>query len=76
MSGGGPLKVISDFFGADEAITNYDIARKEWVATLIVSGKDRKNALDRRNSVVDSIVDRYNLDVCDAIPRNSMGGPR
>ena len=75
MSGGGPLKVISDFFGADEAITNYDIARKEWVATLIVSGKDRKNALDRRNSVVDSIVDRYNLDVCDAIPRNSRGAP-
>jgi len=76
MSEGGPLKVISDFFGADEAITNYDISRKEWVATLIVSGKDRKNALDRRDSVVDSIVDRYNLDVCDAIPRNSMGDPR
>ena len=37
MSGADALRVYPDFFGADEAITNYASDRNSWVATLIVT---------------------------------------
>ena len=30
-----PLKLVTDFFGADEALTIYSPNAKEWVATLL-----------------------------------------
>jgi pyrrolysine biosynthesis protein PylC len=47
MSQSGPLHLRPDFFGADEAITNYDPARNSWVATLIITAPDRSAALAR-----------------------------
>ncbi len=55
MTGAGPLRIRRDFFGADEAITNYEPGRDEWVATLIVSGVSRHDAWDRRCQVIEEI---------------------
>lgn len=35
-----PLQLISDFWGADQAITNYHYGRSQWVATLIFKGEN------------------------------------
>lgn len=55
MGGKGALCRVPDFFGADEAITNYDSRRSEWVATLIVSGRDLPSARDKRDRVIGEI---------------------
>jgi pyrrolysine biosynthesis protein PylC len=61
MSATDALRVQKDFFGADEAITNYASGRKAWVATLIVCGKNRKVAWGKRNRVVAKIRERFEL---------------
>lgn len=61
MSNSGVLHVCQDFFGADEAITNYAPGREEWVATLIISGKDRKHAWKKRDQVIKEIQKKYHL---------------
>lgn len=48
----GPLQQITNFFGADEALTNYRPGRKSWMATLIVTGADMDEALARRNDTL------------------------
>jgi pyrrolysine biosynthesis protein PylC len=69
MSGIGPLCVYQDFFGADEAITDYVPGRNVWVATVIVSGSDRQDAWARREQVVSEIRSRLGLDVyVDPVP--------
>ena len=62
MAQGGPLHVRRNFFGADEAITNYRPGSEEWVAMLIVSGADRQDAWARRCRVVAEIRERFGLD--------------
>ncbi|MGE5343385.1 MAG: 3-methylornithine--L-lysine ligase PylC [Candidatus Omnitrophota bacterium] len=55
MAESGPLRLHRPFFGADEAITNYEPRAEYWVATLIVSGTDRLDAWEKRNRVRDNI---------------------
>jgi len=59
MTRSGPLDLRPDFFGADEAITNYNPARKTWVATLIISGPDRSSALARSDGILKEIAGRF-----------------
>jgi pyrrolysine biosynthesis protein PylC len=61
MSGTDALHLYPDFFGADEAITNYSPGRDDWVATLIVAEKDIETAWDRRNSVIADIKKEFKL---------------
>jgi pyrrolysine biosynthesis protein PylC len=61
MTGTGPLQIRQDFFGADEAITNYAHSRGEWMATLIISGTDRGDAWAKRCHVIEEIRDRFGL---------------
>jgi pyrrolysine biosynthesis protein PylC len=61
MAGGGILHLLQDFFGADEAITNFDFKKDQWVATLIVSGTDRRSALAKRDRVIEEIAKRYSI---------------
>ena len=61
MSQAGSLHRVQDFFGADEAITNYREGRDQWVATLIVIGKDRQAAIHKRNQVLDTIKRDFKL---------------
>ncbi len=50
MSGADPLHVHPDFFGADEAITNYAAGRDRWEATMIYTGPDIQEARARREA--------------------------
>jgi pyrrolysine biosynthesis protein PylC len=61
MVGGSPLRIRQDFFGADEALTDFEPGKKEWVATVIVCGDDRKSAWDRREGVIARVMDECNL---------------
>jgi len=61
MSGSDALHVCQDFFGADEAITNYTHGREEWVATLIYTGKDRKEAWSKRDQTIKEIQGKFNI---------------
>jgi pyrrolysine biosynthesis protein PylC len=55
MSGADALHIVSNFFGADEAITNYARGRQDWVATLIVVEENIEAAREKRNSVIADI---------------------
>jgi len=55
MANAGPLQLCENFFGADEAITNYEPHRPEWVATLIVTAESRKKAWKKRCGVIEQI---------------------
>ncbi|MEN3003630.1 3-methylornithine--L-lysine ligase PylC [Dehalobacterium formicoaceticum] len=56
MSAVGSLKLIPDFFGGSEGITNYSPGKKEWVATLINRGKTREEAWQKRCLVIERIM--------------------
>ncbi len=72
MSGVAPLRIQTDFFGADEAITNYIPDGDEWVATLIVCGKDRNGAAEKRNRVIAEIKRHLNIEIYrDSSPREN-----
>ena len=49
------LQVQKNFFGADEAITNYAQDKKTWVATLIVSDAHAEAAWEKRGQVLEMI---------------------
>ena len=69
MTGAGPLHLLQDFFGADEAITNFKSDKDQWIATLIISGIDRRSALTKKDRVVERILKRYSIKkVYDSIP--------
>jgi pyrrolysine biosynthesis protein PylC len=69
MSGADPLHVQPDFFGADEAVTNFTEGRNNWVATLIISASDRSQAWEKRTTVIETIRKRFGLDdMCDSTP--------
>lgn len=57
----GPLHLERDFCGADEALTDFAPGKTCWAATLIVSGQDRQDALCRRDRVIKSIRERFDL---------------
>ncbi|MCP4623727.1 MAG: 3-methylornithine--L-lysine ligase PylC [bacterium] len=61
MTQGGPLKLQSDFFGADEALTNYVPGHDQWVATLIFSGTNRRRAREKRNRSIAEIAKRFKI---------------
>jgi len=63
LAGAGPVRLHTDFYGADEAITNYAPGRREWVATLIVTGAGRKEAREKRDRVINDIRAHFKLDV-------------
>ncbi len=62
LSGQDPLHIATGFFGANEAVTNYAPGRKEWVATLIMCGKNRQIAWNKRNAVIAKIRKRFNIE--------------
>lgn len=71
MSGTDALQVYPDFFGADEAITNYQTGRDDWVATLIVVEENIETAWEKRNSVIADIRKILNLEIYrDPVPQD------
>jgi pyrrolysine biosynthesis protein PylC len=61
MAGNGPLHLDTDFFGADEGLTNHAPGRDDWVATLMVGGSDIEDARERRDRVITEIRDQLDL---------------
>jgi pyrrolysine biosynthesis protein PylC len=59
MAEGGPLRLITGFFGADEAITDYSPGRNQWVATLIITAGDLAGAWEKRNQVIHDLRSRF-----------------
>jgi len=62
MSSAGPLQLKTDFFGADEAITNQTASRSTWVATLIISAPNRETAWDKRQTIIANIMASLDID--------------
>jgi pyrrolysine biosynthesis protein PylC len=61
LSGADALHVECDFFGADEAITNFTRGRENWVATLIICESDRDIAWEKRDKVVEEIRQHFDI---------------
>ena len=61
ISQAGCLDYCRDFFGADEALTDYTPGSTSWAATLIVTGKDRFQAWERRCQVIKNIREHFRL---------------
>jgi len=61
MANAHPLKRYDDFFGADEAITDFAPGCSPWVATLITTGNNREEAWGKRCQVIRDIRDYFKL---------------
>jgi pyrrolysine biosynthesis protein PylC len=55
MAQAGRLTLRENFYGADEALTNYVPGKEEWVATLIATGDTRGQALKKMKAAVSRI---------------------
>jgi pyrrolysine biosynthesis protein PylC len=55
MSGRGPLKKTTGFFGANEAITDYSPGKDQWVATMIFVGDSRDDLRQKRQNSYEAI---------------------
>jgi pyrrolysine biosynthesis protein PylC len=55
MASSGVLRLHSDFYGADEALTDYEPGRDDWRATLINAGSNRREAWHKRCEVLAAI---------------------
>ena len=58
MSSIGPLKLYQGLFVADEVITNFRPRLNEWVATLILKGKNLEEVLGKKQQIYDNIRDK------------------
>jgi 3-methylornithine--L-lysine ligase len=61
MAEAGPLHLEANFFGAQEALTNYAPNKDDWVATLMVKGSNLEDAWNRRERVIREIQERCGL---------------
>lgn len=77
MTEGGPLHLQDDFFGADEAITNFVPGHDQWVATLIFCEANRQRARQKRNRSIAEIARRFKIkEVIDSKPDLTVGDIR
>ena len=59
-----PLRYQADFFGADEALTDFDSDNRNWVATLILSGKTKEEVVQKHHRVLETIRGTFGLREC------------
>jgi pyrrolysine biosynthesis protein PylC len=55
LSDAGFLILKEDFFGADEAITDYNPGSENWVATLIIKERDEKKLREKHRAIIENI---------------------
>ena len=53
-----------DFFGADEALTDFDPDFRSWVATLILTGKTKEQVAQKHRHVLETIRRTFGLREC------------
>ena len=56
-----PLHCVKGFWGAYQALTNYQPGRLSWVATLIFTGNDRAETEGKRRETLKSIQQHFRL---------------
>ncbi|KUO51749.1 MAG: hypothetical protein APF76_15325 [Desulfitibacter sp. BRH_c19] len=61
MANAGPLNLKEDFFGADEAVTNYRPGKEFWVATLIMTAEGYHEVWNKRAKVLKNIMDHLKI---------------
>lgn len=61
MTAAGPLHHYTDFYGADEALTNYTIDASDWVATLIFTEINNQAAWEKRCLVLQRIKHKFGI---------------
>lgn len=61
MAAAGPLTLQDDFFGVDEALTNYQPGAACWEATLITTGTNREEAWEKRCAAIAAIQESQGL---------------
>lgn len=64
MSRARSLNNRTDFFGADEALTDFDPDRTDWVATLIMMGGTMEKAARKHRQVLERICETFGLKEC------------
>jgi len=64
MAEAGPLSHQRDFFGADEALTDFVPGASHWVATLIMKAASSMEATAKHNRVIGSIQSIFHLPEC------------
>jgi 3-methylornithine--L-lysine ligase len=57
----GPLVYREDFYGADEALTNYQPGHKQWMATLIITAENWVAVDLKRKKVIERIMEEFAL---------------
>lgn len=69
ISEAGILRYRTDFFGADEALTDFEPDHRNWVATLILTGKTKEKAAQKHRRVLETIRETFGLRECaDSFP--------
>ncbi len=61
MAGYGPLTLVKDFYGADEALTSYSPAKSRWAATLMFIGNSLTEAREKRETVIADITRHHEI---------------
>ncbi len=64
ISTAGPLTYYENFFGADEVLTDYRSGKDSWVATIITTGSNRREASAKRKLVFEQFKKEFNLECC------------
>jgi pyrrolysine biosynthesis protein PylC len=64
IAGARPVAIIEDFFGADEAITDYTPEKSNWVATVIIKERRIEDAWDRHRGVLETIAKNMKVTWC------------
>ncbi|MGD9344491.1 MAG: 3-methylornithine--L-lysine ligase PylC [Candidatus Aminicenantes bacterium] len=59
-----PLCYRRNFFGADEALTDFGSDNRNWVATLILSAKTKEDVIHKHYRVLDTIRSTFRLREC------------
>jgi len=59
-----PLHYQMDFFGADEALTDFDRDHRDWIATLILFGKTKEEVAQKHRHVLETICATFGLREC------------
>ncbi len=62
ISKAGPLTHHRNFYGADEAISNFSPGMDEWLATLIIKASDRDTAFQKRIRIIEGLRERFSLE--------------
>lgn len=71
LADAGPLRLVADFFGANEVLTDYTPGKKAWVLTLITRGASPEDVWNKRDTVLRRIQVAFNIpELLDTYPPN------